>query len=212
MSKDKPIRVFCRNCKLETNHDKLYENITTGEIKEIEEHWWETVQVLKCRGCEATVFRKVYGDTIDFDPQTGEPEETETLYPNPRERKPIIGSEHFPIITRHIYLETLKAFNNNAPLLTAIGLRAIVESICLDKKVKGRNLRDKISELVKIGILAEKHAEFLDAQRYMGNEAAHEIKAPAIKEILAAIDIVETMLKTIYILPTLKKEIKTKAI
>ena len=43
----------------------------------------------------------------------------------------------------------------------------------------------------------------------MGNVAAHEIKQAKPREILAALEIAETMMKTIYISPKLSEEIKT---
>lgn len=45
------------------------------------------------------------------------------------------GYENFPLTTRRIYNKTLKALNQNAFILSAIGLRAIIESICVEQKI-----------------------------------------------------------------------------
>jgi hypothetical protein len=129
-------------------------------------------------------------------------EEYESLYPNRmEEREPIVGYEAFPKRTRQIYMEVLKALNTGAPLLSAIGLRALIESVCLEQQTKAKNLAGGIDELADLGFLSKKQAEFLHEHRFMGNDAAHEIKAPEPQELVAALDIAETLLKTIYILP-----------
>jgi len=44
----------------------------------------------------------------------------------------------------------------------------------------------------------------------MGNVAAHEIVAPKPTELVAALDIAETLLKTIYVLPEVAEIMKPK--
>jgi hypothetical protein len=119
------------------------------------------------------------------------------------------GYEYFPTRTRSVYIEVLKAMNTGAPILAAIGLRAIVESVCAEKNVSGRNLEQRIDKLAEIGVLAGAQAEFLHGHRFIGNTAAHEITAPRPKELVAALDIAETLLKTIYVLPQLAPSIIT---
>lgn len=60
-----------------------------------------------------------------------------------------------------------------------------------------------------MGWLSQKQAETLHMHRFMGNVAAHEIQAPKPQELIAALDIAETLLKTIYILPDMADSIKT---
>jgi mevalonate kinase len=72
----------------------------------------------------------------------------------------------------------------------------------------GANLEKKIDGLVKKGYLASEQADFLHLQRFMGNAAAHEIQAPDESELRAALDIAESLLKTLYVLPELAKDMK----
>jgi len=44
----------------------------------------------------------------------------------------------------------------------------------------------------------------------MGNEAAHEMVAPKPEHLVAALDIAETLLKTIYVLPEMADKIKKR--
>src|SRR5665213_4287430 len=66
--------------------------------------------------------------------------------------------------------------NNDQPVLTGIGLRALVETICKDKKASGGNLVEKIGSLVSLGVLTADGATILHRIRTLGNDAAHEVK------------------------------------
>jgi hypothetical protein len=173
--------------------------------------FWASDQVLRCCGCDEVSFRHTDQCTEDIDYETGELVLNELLYPNRTEgRTPMDGYEEFPARTRRIYQETLKALNQNAFVLAAIGLRAIIESVCVDQNTPGKNLEQRIGELSKSGVLSQKQADFLHAHRFIGNAAAHEMIAPKAIELIAALDIAETLLKTIYILPDIAAQLKPK--
>jgi hypothetical protein len=72
--------------------------------------------------------------------------------------------------------------------------------------VKG-NLADKINELVTKGELAQKQADFLNVHRFLGNDAAHDMLPPPPSEIIAALEILENLLRTIYELPKVAAEL-----
>ncbi|WP_424195227.1 DUF4145 domain-containing protein [Ampullimonas aquatilis] len=211
MTKPARIKVLCRSCKHPTNHDILFNKDDSGETGDGDIRWWADHQVLQCCGCDDISFRTSHSDTESVDPYTGMPEEFEVLYPNRTDgRPPIDGHENFPQKTRRIYSETLKALNHNALILGAIGLRALIESVCLEQKTKAKVLAKGIDELAESGLLSKKQAKFLHAHRFMGNVAAHEMIAPKATELVAALDIAETLLKTIYILPEVAEVMKQK--
>lgn len=207
----KKIKSFCSNCKNITNHEILYEDKYVEEPNDA--IWSGTIhQVIKCMGCENRSFRLVEANSEDLDQHSGEILETVTIYPFEDFVHPPIASTHFlPIKVRDIYFELLKALTNGAPILTAIGLRALIEAICLDCKTTSKNLEGKIKELATKGFLSKKQAEFLHKHRFIGNEAAHEIQAPKKSELLAALEIAETILKTMYILPIIHDTIPIKS-
>lgn len=94
------------------------------------------------------------------------------------------------------------------PILTAIGLRTLIESICLEQKTKTDILARQIDELSGMGLLSTKQAEYLHSLRFMGNDATHEIIAPPPRHLISALDIAETLLKAIYILPNIAGELQ----
>jgi hypothetical protein len=114
----------------------------------------------------------------------------------------------FPKAVRRLYLETLKAFSNEAPTLAAVGIRSVVEATCLDQGIKKGNLERKIDALVIAGVLTPAQADLLHLHRYLGNLAVHESELPAAEELEAALEIIEILLTTVYILP--KTAVKMK--
>ncbi|MDI1298792.1 DUF4145 domain-containing protein [Methylotenera sp.] len=212
MSKSTKVKVLCRTCKHPTNHEILFRKDSSGETEDGDIRWWDSNQVIQCCGCDEITFRRTAECTEDIDPYTGQLDTTETLFPSRTEgRPPMEGFDNFPTKTRRIYVETLKALNHNALILAAIGLRALIESICIEQKTKAKTLAKGIDELADSGLLSKKQVDFLHAHRFMGNVAAHEIVAPKATELVAALDIAETLLKTIYILPEVAEIMKPKS-
>jgi len=205
----KKIRVLCEQCGKETNHDILAEQ-PAGSSREDEYYWHTDYQIVKCCGCDDISFRQETSTEDDYDPQTGESISTVKLYP-PRiaGRRPLENDYNLPTNIRRIYREILSAMNNSSVILAAIGLRTLIEGVCTDRKVKGKNLEQKIDALSTEGVLSSNQAKILHAHRFLGNVAAHEITAAKPQELVAALDIAETLLKTIYILPQLEGEITT---
>lgn len=109
-----------------------------------------------------------------------------------------------------IYTETIIAFNAGALTLAGGGLRAIVEAICIDRKVSGHNLQMKIDDLAAKGLLAKPQADLLHEERYIGNAALHEILPPAKQEIEDGLVIVEGLINTIYVLPLRAQRLREK--
>ena len=102
---------------------------------------------------------------------------------------------------KKIYEETLQALNIQSPVLTGIGLRALVETVCKAKDASGKNLRKKIDNLVEKQVLTPNGADTLHKIRTLGNDATHEVKPHNEKQLGLAMDVVEHLLKEVYIFP-----------
>jgi hypothetical protein len=189
-----PVKTHCGECRNETNHSILTKHEYSGHNEDADIGYWGEYQIVQCGGCGEISFRHVYSSSE-------EPQETEERYPNPDVRKPIDGFTSFPKKTRWIYQETLKALSNDTPILAAIGLRALIESVCKHQKTTANDLKGRIDQLIGLGLLTKTQADFLHQHRFMGNEAAHEIESPDSDDLDLALDIAETILKTIYVLP-----------
>ena len=221
MSEDKPLRVLqitCTECGGNPrNHDILreFEYEWSEDEEEEDEYCGEngcsTYQICRCKGCDTVRFRHEHWDTLIINDETGEPEKFSKIYPEVSSsgRLPIEMYE-FPKAVGRIYSETIIAFNAGALTLAGGGLRTIVEAICIDRKVSGHNLQEKIDDLVTKGLLAKPQADLLHEERYIGNAALHEILPPAKQEIEDGLVIVEGLMNTIYVLPLRAERLKKK--
>lgn len=101
---------------------------------------------------------------------------------------------------RKIYSETLVAVQEGSRILAGLGLRGIVEAVCIDRGIKSKDLGLRIERLAAKGYISKKDAERLHGIRFLGNDAAHDIKEPSSWQIEVALKIVEHALNTIYVL------------
>jgi len=154
-----------------------------------------------CAGCDTSTLEECYTMNVT-DMDTGEivGEWTEietTLYPERAELH--VQEKRFnllPALLNGIYRETLRAFNNGLMVLCAIGIRALIEGICADQEIAGRNLEAKIEGLSSI--LPKNIVVNLHSIRFMGNEAAHELTPPEPNELRLALEICEDLLNFLY--------------
>jgi len=131
----------------------------------------------------------------------------EDIFPNPEEgRVSVEDANLLPPNLKRIYDETLKSLNSNQPVLTGIGIRAIVETVCKDKIAVGTDLFCKINGLVAQGVLTKDGAGILHKLRTLGNEAAHEVKPHDNVQLGLAFDVIDHLLQGVYILPIHAKE------
>ncbi|HHA1306298.1 TPA: DUF4145 domain-containing protein [Enterobacter kobei] len=222
---------FCEKCRRSTKHSI----VTSYELTGQEEcgpygytiDWQESYQVIQCRGCDELSFRKeswfsedmgYMGDDDFYDGKTI------TLYPKRSEetRTPKDFVE-VPRKLRNLYIESIDTFNNDSYILTAAGLRALIEGLCAELKIKdgpvertekgivrivrARNLEGKIAGLKEKGILTAAGAAFLNEHRFMGNEAVHSLKKPSREDISLAFDLIEHCFETIYVMPVKASEL-----
>jgi len=195
------VSILCDGCRMTTVHlivaaVDYTEKSSDGDFME-----WGTAQVTKCQGCETIGFRQTY--------RTNElPENTEELLFPPRSRHKL--AEHLylrddvwniPKSILGIYHETLMAIQHDLPILAGIGIRAIIEVTCQQLKTKKHDLAGRIDELLSMSFLTPAGAEVLHRIRLLGNEAAHKMKAPTMKQIIAAIKVIDHLLMGVYVLP-----------
>lgn len=200
------IDVQCSECKRSTKHLVLASVDTEGEdwFGQNCVQYWAEHQVIMCQGCEIMGFRASSRNSEDWDfidDKNVEYNETVNLYPARDGRVPLKDSYLLPGTVQRIYDETVKAINNNQPVLVGIGLRAIVETVCKDKLSPGSNLVERINGLVSQGALSPEGSKILHKIRTLGNDAAHEVKPHSDDQLGVALDVCEHLLQDVYILP-----------
>ncbi|WP_158443101.1 DUF4145 domain-containing protein [Rubrivivax gelatinosus] len=116
-----------------------------------------------------------------------------------------------PPLIQKVYKQTLKALSDSSFVLAGIGLRACIEAVCNELKVSGTNLERRIDQLFKAGHVSNGDKRRLHAIRFLGNDAAHEIKEPKDSDIRVALDIVEHLLNSVFLLENKAKVLDTVA-
>lgn len=204
MTANKPTDCWsnCASCGRLTNHAILHQE-TKGPPPDDYPVYYH-YQIVKCHGCHNLSFRRVEEDYI-----AGQVDDDGKAIPSvTTENYPRILEDHrdfrrldvVPKIVRAIYQETINATKEGALTLAGIGFRAVIEAICNERGIKGRDLQRRIAGLAKAGMISVVEADRLHAIRFLGNDAAHEIKSPSSWSIRVVLRIVEHLIENIYIL------------
>jgi len=209
----------CPDCAYSTNQSVIHTkkilsklfNSTDKRSKTYEEY-----MIVQCLGCNTVSFvHRLIGK--QFHDEENKRNYLEQNYPE----KEIMQDVDFlsleeqrklPSQLRKLYEEIEIAFEYEANLLAGIGLRMLIEAICLYQKIEGGNLKIKIERLHTNGIIAKNDIPILDRLREIGNVTAHEIKGFSNYKLKYALETVNHVLKSIYILPTFQKKLALKKI
>jgi len=183
-------RLYCNWCKHETNHELkgehkgIFDDLTVGKEVLIYRLWI-------CMGCEKGLLEEEYSnDSMPF-------EESEYFPKRSQQSLTVKRYSKLKPELRAIYQEAITCYNEQALILCTAGLRALLEGICQDKKIKGNNLKAKIEGLKSI--LPNKNIiRNLHHFRFMGNDAVHELTAPKPTEVALAIGVIEDLLNFFY--------------
>ena len=168
--------------------------------------WYDDNQIVQCQGCLDITFCKTsqFSEDIDYDYETGKPylPEKNKYYPNRIAGRSILADVHYlPHGVYSIYEETHASICSQLSIMAGFGICAIIEATCNDKQVSGGNLAQKINQLATDGLITPEGSQILHSLRFMGNAAAHEMRAHSLTELSAALDVVEYLLHGVYILP-----------
>lgn len=192
----------CRKCSRATRHEVLFQVKHASEFSWFnEEHTW---QVLRCLGCETVGFRHRFDD---FDNVTELPNGTSkhaikyTRYPSTIPGHRELSALHVvPELIRKIYRQSITAFAGDAKVLAGIGLRGTIEAVCTHLKVSGSSLEKRIDALAKAGYISSSDKRRLHAIRFLGNDAAHEVREAPVSDLRVALEIVEHLINSVFIL------------
>jgi Domain of unknown function (DUF4145) len=208
IAKGRQIKASCKSCTGKTSH-LVYAALVENGDQDCDGHsfWWRVEsQIIQCQGCQQVSFRQqsMNSEETDCDESGKEiPAVEEQLFPSRIAGRTDLGNglRFLPPDLKRIYQETLSALANQCPVLAGIGLRAILETVCKEKATGGANLFEKINALVTNQVLTPASAAILHKIRTLGNDAAHEVKPHSETQLGLALDVMEHLLKDVYILP-----------
>ncbi|MFM2607599.1 DUF4145 domain-containing protein [Vibrio chagasii] len=201
MSKHELVWSRCRSCKRNTKHEVL--GVKSRETDPEFYHSETKYYLIECNGCETISFRQEehdYESIMQVGPDDYEHDISVEIFPHYiAGHSPIESIYYIPKIVESIYKESLIAIQEGAYTLAGLGLRATIEAICNERKITGRNLQIRINNMHRNGIASKADVDRLHAIRFMGNDAAHEIKKANKTSVHVALKIVEHILISIYV-------------
>lgn len=212
-STNKPLWAHCRKCDDETSHAILSEIYVTDFIPGPDINIWENYYILQCNGCKSISF---YIDSKNSEDDYYN-EEKQCMMPTsyieyyPKSKKGIKELEDvylLPFGIRNIYNETLSAIYNNLPILTGIGIRAIIEAVAKDHSINDKGIQLKINKLIEKGLITKESEDILLTVKEIGNSAAHDMTIYDFEKLSSAFYVVENLIKNLYIIPKLAEIIK----
>lgn len=159
-----------------------------------------------CSGCDTATMQWAISNDTDILPYDKDPHELimTSFYPERKSIKDKVTAKHYKSLSKNlydIYKEVIAAYNNKQNILRSMGIRALVEGICVQQGISGKeaiNLQKKIDLLGTRNIVPGHIANELHTFRFMGNEAAHELSASTTEELQIAIKVVEDLLNFLY--------------
>ncbi|RBN49476.1 DUF4145 domain-containing protein [Flavobacterium psychrolimnae] len=202
MSDKKKINSYCANCDNENKHSVLSEKDINRNSDDY--HYLIKYMILECDGCGRISFRDEFVDFENAYPNDigdWEPDITITTYPKKeRVKNSLEYSFVLPEKIRTVYNEAINAFNANCLLLTGVAFRAVIEAVCIENNITGKDLAKKIDNLVRQKFITEKEAQRMHSIRFLGNDSVHEMSVPSEEKLLLVLSIVEHLLNNLYII------------
>lgn len=168
-------------------------------------------ELVECEGCGHLSYRR----TLLVTSEKGVDQVAhEQLYPEFESPKRLPMDMEFcsavPSKIEDLYNETISCLNAGCRILVVAGLRALVEAICLNDGLTKGNLNAKINLLHGKARITEHQAQALHEVRYFGNAALHEISEPDEEELRLGIEVIESVIKHLFIDPVRTKRLKQK--
>jgi hypothetical protein len=198
--------MHCNQCQQETNHAVLFAHqISYDEAvddeRQIGVYGSDTYSLIQCRGCDDVRGLREHWFSEDTDAD-GDPIIYTECYP-PNVTRPLPDwhwSLSHPL--RSLLKEVYLALGTNALSLATMGIRALVEKMMIDNVGDKGRFEKNIDAFFAAGFIAPiQHKTFKDTLIEAGHAAMHRDWAPSMDDVIVLLDIVEPLLRAIYIEP-----------
>ena len=204
-SNNQTYELICPKCGRYTRH-KVCESLGI-DAHEVDFSEYDDYEISVCQGCGSVSFvhQSRFSGDMDWDPITGETFliPTVNVYPPRLEGfNKIEQTVTFPPKLKQVYSETYTAIATESWIMAAVGMRTIIELICIDKLISGSNLEQKINKLQSQAFVSKDITDLLHGVRFLGNDAVHKIDIPKREELNSAWNLINNLLGSIYVVQT----------
>ncbi len=180
------------------NHEEIQSEILDEKIDDYGNVYNETLDhhyttlTCKCLGCHDIFLEKKSVSYWGSD----EILSYEEIFPKRNDNSlKMMGYINIPDSIKIIYEEVIKTYNEKCYLLCSIGLRTLLEALCVERGIKDGTLEAKID---KLDFITQNIKDNLHKFRYLGNEATHDFIAPDKNELRLSIEVIEDLMKNAY--------------
>lgn len=204
-SKDKNLlarrRLHCNRCHQRTIHNLL--TGFTGRWDDIEGNMFGSTSysLYQCGGCDAVlhVTDDMHSEDYDYDDDGAMELNVSTKqYPSIILNLQDVYTSECPDPIPQLVLETASNLDANNLISATMLTRMIIEAICINLEIKGRDLSKKIDQLELLEIVDFEQKELLQEMRRRGNKVAHEISPMSSEQILAGFGVISTIIRQKY--------------
>lgn len=171
-------------------------------------------EILECAGCGHVVFRHVATHSQNYDNE-GNPIEIVTYSPPKQVRKKlslistVAGGIQFVMkkMISELLDEIYIALHSECPRLAAMGVRALIEHVVIDKVGDNGSFQKNLIEFEKQGYLSSSERAILDIALEVGHASIHRSHKPDLDVLNTCLDIAESLVNRLYLWPQQAKSI-----
>lgn len=203
----------CNNCRRSTRHDIVHREKVEGDDSNAEQSyyisWTDTYEMVECRGCgefhlkHTHVFSEADEPTIREYPPRISRSKPEWLgkFPGPF----WMGNTEIEQLIKEIYA----AVHNGSLRLAAIGTRALIEHIMIDKVGDKGSVGKNIDAFFAAGYVAPLDQKiFREKLVEAGHAAMHRGYRPKSADVDVLLDLTESLIASIYVHPNLADQLE----
>lgn len=203
------VKIYCNTCKGETNHD-VKSTHDQSYHEEFEDHgqrflgYYEETEFrfLVCRGCDSATLQEKWTCSGMHD-HNGDDVYSYNYHPKrknlgEREAKKF---HHVDKKLNDSYKEIITAFQQGLGIVTAMGVRALLEGICVIEGIDDNvawGLAKKIEKLKGAPNIPDSIIDGLNGLKFIGDDAAHRLNATDKYTLSLSIDLLESLLTHLY--------------
>ncbi len=210
------IKIHCTSCNVSTNQ-LIRAKFAPKFRAEYELFEYNEYCVAECLGCNNIFFIHVrWDDNEESKDENGDPIKVMSHFVEDElwfEDHDFLNEQDLDVLPAMIfgmYEELQKALQKEMRLLAGIGMRMLIEAVCLNQKITEKNLQDQIKSLLSLGYISKNDFDVLDELRKIGNLSVHKIKPPSDSILEAALEAVNHLLRAIYVVPKRTKRLRAK--
>lgn len=206
-------KLFCSGCHKDTWHELLFEKNYRDDSPESYDHCSRSI-VTECCGCEQPHY--FWSSWIENNDNSGIESFDEWVFPPKNLHQPPSWYINFALSTvfdesgdtKHVsdlLREVHSALEKNCPRLGIMGVRALFEHIMISKVGDNGSFKKNLNRFRSDGYISILQCESIEHILEAGHAAIHRSHEPNKGELIAALQIVEGLIESIYINPDKSK-------